>query len=137
MLSLVKVPNAILLWVHIYNSTGSILQIAKLTSTRLGKTPNLPYVKHKELKSYTATISINKKNDLNELKVEIPELDRDLSIFYKAQHPYQIEKWEETYPENGKMMTTTATLKERIMLDYWNRNSVKDSTFRDKLKLGF
>ncbi|RUA29242.1 MAG: septum formation inhibitor Maf [Bacteroidetes bacterium] len=101
--------------------------------------PSTQYLrlKHKELKSYTATISFNKNDDLNELIIEIPDLDRELSIFYKAQHPYQIEKWEETYPENGKMMTTTATLKERIMLDYWNRNSVKDSTYRDKLKLGF
>ena len=101
--------------------------------------PSTQYLrlKHKELKAYAATISINKYDDLNELKIEIPELDRELSIFYKAQHPYQIEKWEETYPENGEMMTTTATLKERIMLDYWNRNNVKDSTYREELKLGF
>ncbi|MGM0579775.1 MAG: septum formation inhibitor Maf [Bacteroidota bacterium] len=101
--------------------------------------PSTQYLrlKHKELKAYAATISINKNDGLNQLKIEIPELDRELSVFYKAQHPYQIEKWEETYPENGEMMTTTATLKERIMLDYWNRNGVKDSTYRDELKLGF
>lgn len=101
--------------------------------------PSTQYLrlKHKELKYYTANISKIKNNNLNELKIEISELDRKLSIFYKAQHPYQIEKWEETYPENGKMMTTSATLKKRIMLDYWNKNNIKDSTYRDELKLGF
>ncbi len=94
-------------------------------------------LKHKKLKAYNANISKIKSDDLNELKIEIPELERELSIFYKNQHPYQIEKWEETYPENGEMMTTKATLKERIILDYWNKNSVKDSTYREELKLGF
>ncbi|WKK75787.1 hypothetical protein QYS49_30895 [Marivirga salinae] len=101
--------------------------------------PSTQYLrlKHKELKSYTANISKIKSDDLNELKIEIPELERELSIFYKNQHPYQIEKWEETYPEKGEIMTTTATLKERIMLDYWNKNGVKDSTYREELKIGF
>lgn len=101
--------------------------------------PSTQYLrlKHKELKAYAANVSINKNDDLNKLKIEIPELERDVSIFYKNQHPYQIEKWEETYPENGEMMTTTATPKERIMLDYWNRNSVKDSTYREKLKIEY
>jgi hypothetical protein len=101
--------------------------------------PSTQYLrlKHKELKAYTAKISKIRNDSINELKVEIPELERSLSIFYKGQHPYQIEKWEESYPDNGQIMTTTATLKKRIMLDYWNKNSVKDSVYREKLELGF
>lgn len=101
--------------------------------------PSTQYLrlKHKELKVYTANLSIIKNDTLNELNIEIPELEREISIFYKKEHPYQIEKWEESYPESGEIMTTTATLKKRIMLDYWNKNGVKDSIYRDKLNLEF
>ena len=101
--------------------------------------PSTQYLrlKHKELKVYTANLSIIKNDSLNELNIEIPELEREISIFYKKEHPYQIEKWKESYPESGEMMTTTATLKKRIMLDYWNKNGVKDSVYRDKLNLEF
>jgi hypothetical protein len=101
--------------------------------------PSTQYLrlKHKELKVYTANLSIIKNDTLNELNIEIPELEREISIFYKKEHPYQIEKWEESYPESGEIMTTTATLKKRIMLDYWNKNGAKDSIYRDKLNLEF
>ncbi|WP_296618479.1 hypothetical protein [Marivirga sp.] len=94
-------------------------------------------LKHKESKAYTAEISKIENDSLNELRIEIPLLERQVSIFYQNQHPYQIEKWEESYPESGEMMTTTATLKKRIMLDYWNKNGVKDSVYREELELGF
>ncbi|WP_375579043.1 hypothetical protein ABWH96_18805 [Marivirga tractuosa] len=101
--------------------------------------PSTQYLrlKHKDLKAYTANVSIIKNDSLNELKIEVAELERELSIFYKKEHPYQIEKWEESYPENGEIMTTTATLKKRNMLDYWNKNSLKDSVYREKLELKF
>lgn len=101
--------------------------------------PSTQYLrlKHKELKAYTAKLSIIENDALNELKIEIPQLERQLSIFYQSQHPYKIERWEESYPENGKMMTTSAKLKERIMLDYWNKNGVKDNVYREELGLDF
>jgi len=101
--------------------------------------PSTQYLrlKHKESKAYTAQVEVMKNEDLNELKINIPTLNRKVSIFYQNQHPYTIEKWEESYPEGGEIMTTSATLKKRIMLDYWNRNSIKDSIYRKKLKLGF
>lgn len=99
--------------------------------------PSTQYLrlKHKKSKAYTANIKIIKNENLNELKIEIPALERQMSIFYQSEHPYQIEKWEERYPENGQMMTTSAIIKERIMLDYWNKNSISDSTFRKELEL--
>jgi hypothetical protein len=101
--------------------------------------PSTQYLrlKHKESKAYTAKISTKENKSINELKIEIPELERQLSIFYQNQPPYQIESWEESYPENGKIMSTTASLKSRILLDYWNKNTVKDSTYRDNLNLNF
>ena len=101
--------------------------------------PSTQYLrlKHKESKAYAAKVNIIKSEDLNELKIHIPELKRKVSVFYQNQFPYEIESWEESYPEGGEIMTTSAKLKKRIMLDYWNRNSVKDSTFRNKLNLGY
>jgi hypothetical protein len=60
-----------------------------------------------------------------------------VSIFYQNQFPYKIESWKESYPESGEIMMTSAKLKKRIMLDYWNKNSVKDSTFRQELNLEY
>lgn len=101
--------------------------------------PSTQYLrlKGKESKAYTAHISKVKNKTLNELVVEIPELKRKLSIFYQAEHPFPIERWEESYPENDSIMTTTATLKKRMMLDYWNRNKIEDSVYREQLELGF
>jgi hypothetical protein len=101
--------------------------------------PSTQYLrlKHKELKAYAANIKIYQKEDLNTLEIKIPTLERELSISYENEHPYRIAEWKESYPENGEIMTTSAKLKERIMLDYWNKNKVKDSTYREDLKLGF
>ncbi len=99
--------------------------------------PSTQYLrlKHKDIKAYTATIEKSNADSLQALTISLPELERTLSIFYEAEHPYNIEKWEESYPESGEMMTTTGTLKKRIMLDYWNKNSVADSVFRGELGL--
>ncbi|WKV12681.1 hypothetical protein [Marivirga harenae] len=101
--------------------------------------PSTQYLrlKHKESKPYTSQITIIEKDTVNELKIEIPELKRKVSIIYQNQHPYQIESWKESYPEGGEIMTTSAKLKKRIMLDYWNRNGMKDSVYREELQLGF
>jgi hypothetical protein len=101
--------------------------------------PSTQYLrlKHKDIKAYLATIQKSKANGLQQLTISLPDLERTLTIHYQSAHPYKIEKWEERYPENGKIMTTSAKLKERIMLDYWNKNGVKDSVYREKLSLDF
>ena len=99
--------------------------------------PSTQYLrlKHKEIKAYAATVEKTNIDSLQQLTITLPALERTLSVFYVAQHPFKIEKWEETYPEGGEMMTTTATLKKRMMLDYWNKNSLADSVFRKDLGL--
>ncbi len=92
-------------------------------------------LRHKDFKSYGATIEKLSADSLQQVKISMPELERTLSIYYHSAHPYKIEKWEETYPEGGEMMTTTGTLKKRIMLDYWNRNGVEDRLYRKELGL--
>ncbi len=99
--------------------------------------PSTEYIrlKHKELKSYNAEITKSNTDSVSVLSLEIHELKRILKIFYSQEHPYTIQKWEETFPEGGEMMTSTGILKERIMLDYWNKNGVKDSVYREELGL--
>ncbi len=86
---------------------------------------------HKETKAYKAKISIEEKNLNNVLTrtfiIYIPELNRKVTINSNASFPFEIESWEEEYPAlSGKIMRTKATKRERMMIDYWNRNREED-----------
>ncbi|MBK6265066.1 hypothetical protein JKA74_08450 [Marivirga sp. S37H4] len=111
------------------------LDPSAIPSGNLHIIPSTEYIrlKHKELKSYNAEITQSNTDSVSVLSLEIHELNRSLKIYYSPRHPFTIEKWEETYPEGGEMMITTGTLKKRIMLDYWNKNKVDDSVYREEL----
>lgn len=68
-----------------------------------------------------------------------PDRDRTLSIRFATAFPHEIASWEERYTSgNGPSTTqlvTRGTLKKRIMLDYWRRNSVADAPLRETLDL--
>jgi hypothetical protein len=68
-------------------------------------------------------------------QVAFPELQRTLVIEYNNAFPYQIQGWKESYPEGGKMITTTATLKKVIHTDYWKKNKNEDDHWRGELGL--
>lgn len=68
-------------------------------------------------------------------QLEFPELKRTLVIEYNTAFPYEILGWKEIYPEGGKMMTTTATLKKVIQTDYWKKNKNDDDHWRAELGL--
>ena len=72
-------------------------------------------------------------------EVNYPAKDRTLRIYFKSRFPYTIEKWEEEYVSGwgskASKLTTTATLKKRIMNDYWNHNSLADEALRKELGL--
>lgn len=67
----------------------------------------------------------------------IPQIKRTVTIVFDPQDHNVIQKWTEVYPTvfDGKLKTTTATLKGRKKLPYWNLNSVKDELYRDSLNL--
>lgn len=71
--------------------------------------------------------------------VRYPTMNRSLSIHYRSAFPYEIESWEETYPDgfgkNAKTLTTTATLNKRVLVDYWTRNHGADAGWRTQLGL--
>ncbi|MCP4439901.1 MAG: hypothetical protein GY810_13230 [Aureispira sp.] len=67
--------------------------------------------------------------------VKFLEPERVLAIDYHKTFPHHIVGWKETYEDNGKKLTTKATKKATLMIDYWNKNSSSDSKLRKVLKL--
>lgn len=61
--------------------------------------------------------------------------ERVLAIDYHKTFPHHIEGWEENYVDNGKKLTTKATKKATLMVDYWNKTSNMDTKLRKTLKL--
>lgn len=99
--------------------------------------PGLFYLrlKHKPIAMKTAEIKLIKKEiGVNEYQIHYPEDQRSLSIHFSASAPYPILSWTEEYPEGDVRMKTSAYLKKRIQLDYWNYNSNKDSVLRSQLQ---
>ncbi len=65
--------------------------------------------------------------------VRYSDIQRELTIYFTREFPYEILGWEETYPSgfrNPKLLTTRAVRTHVMRLDYWRRHSVADSTYR-------
>ncbi len=95
---------------------------------------------HIETKAYEADLSVNNLNDsLSQVTLEYSDIDRSLSIQFENQFPHRIVGWEETYMDgfgpNRKEMTSSGELLQTIKVDYWTKNRVRDSTFRQQLML--
>jgi hypothetical protein len=89
----------------------------------------------KAIKAYKAKLTI-KSDSLSQtsiLRVEYPNLKRSLKIVYQTDFPHNIEQWEEIFVKNGQEERTTARLKQQILTDYWNKNKLADSSYRELL----
>jgi hypothetical protein len=77
------------------------------------------------------------ENDLGVMTYSLKYVDseRTLSIRFASSAPYPVLSWTETYKEGDQYMTTSANLKKRIKLDYWNYNSNADSVWAKELEL--
>ena len=78
-------------------------------------------------------------NPLVRYEINFPGEQRSLRIFFEADFPYRIEKWEESYPSLGKdakVMTTRAARTHTIMDAYWQHHDNKDRALLKKLGLG-
>ena len=86
---------------------------------------------------------INKKEgergDVSQYTVTYPSLRRTLSIRFNRYFPHDILSWSETYPsgsgKNAEVLTTNARRTHAVVMDYWNKNSVKDIELRKELGL--
>ena len=88
-------------------------------------------VKHKELKPYKAIATTKTIDALHVFRVEFPELNRSLSIWFEPAFPYKILKWEEQISE----LRTKATYKKQMKTNYWSKNKKQYSHLRNTLKL--
>lgn len=94
---------------------------------------------HEDLKAYECDLSKKPNGDYTDYQFTYPDLDRSMTITYETDFPHKIMSWEETYysgwGDNRQKLTTKAVLNQCIREDYWNKNSVADSTYRTKLGL--
>jgi hypothetical protein len=94
-------------------------------------------MRHNTGKSTIAHGSIEKRGNEYVYKLDYQKLDRELNIFFSAEFPHEISGWEETsksgFGQDAKTLTTKATLKKRIMLDYWRRHNLSDRSLRAEL----
>ena len=68
--------------------------------------------------------------------IQYQDIQRELSIFFTPKFPHEILGWEEKSLSgfgNPKVLTTRAVRTHSLRLDYWNRNSIADSTYRRAL----
>ena len=76
---------------------------------------------------------------VSQYTVTYPSLQRTLSIRFNRNFPHDILSWTETYPsgsgKDAKVLTTKARRTHAVMVDYWNKNSVKDLKLRKELGL--
>ncbi|TLP79611.1 septum formation inhibitor Maf [Maribacter sp. ACAM166] len=103
--------------------------------------PSLEYIRlnHKELKVYSAIATITKSGANTIYQITYPELERTLKINFLSEFPYTIEGWTDTYKDGfgqkAIVLTSTATIINRITTPYWQQNSNKDLSLRDSLGL--
>ncbi|MDX1438650.1 MAG: hypothetical protein R3284_01990 [Rubricoccaceae bacterium] len=94
---------------------------------------------HTEIRPYTATATLSDREDGREYRIHYPDVDRTLSIFFSANHPFEISGWEETrrsgFGEGRQMLTTRAIFRAREMLAYWQLNGTEDIHYRERLGL--
>lgn len=90
----------------------------------------------------TLTEATNKYDNIDDSTLQrytLKHIDgsRQLTIDFSKNFPYYILGWEEVYSSGnpGKRDTTSATLRERIMTDYWRHNGLADSVYRDSLQV--
>ena len=141
----IKLENALLedeIWTRIRLNpdslpTGKVQMLPGLLWQRLS---------HHPLKAEEALLTLNNGDEkqlntttIRSYTINYPALKRTLKIFFSTTFPFQIMSWEESYEDgfgsNKKMLTTRASLKKTIWLDYWKHNTLADAPYRDSLQL--
>lgn len=92
-------------------------------------------LKHIEIKPYQALLMLSDST----YKVEFPDLNRQLTINFNSEFPYDISGWEESfisgYGSAAQKLTTKATKLKTIRSAYWGKNSNADEVLRTELQL--
>lgn len=94
-----------------------------------------------ELQSVEGYLGISEANpQIQTYTLVYPQFKRELKIHFEKKFPHKILSWEESYPSpawntHANILTTRATLKKTILLDYWNKHSLEDTKLREDLGL--
>lgn len=77
-------------------------------------------------------------DQLKAYRLDYPDQRRTLEIVFESEPPYVIVGWTDTHPSllDGALRTTTARRKETLLDPYWEHNSLQDTSYREKLKIG-
>lgn len=100
--------------------------------------PGLFYLrlKHRPQAYLNATLSlVELDKSQKRYQIEYPSENRTLKIDFESALPHKIISWTEIYKEGPDLLTTTATLKKSILLDYWSKHNREDSVWRKELGL--
>ncbi len=112
-------------------ASDSIMVIPGLFYARLMHIPLKPYL------AKTRHLLLDSGNRV--YHIEYPDLARSLYIEYETQSPYQIVKWSEEYKDGfgdkATMLTTTASKKKQLVLDYWTKHDNIHDSLRSELGL--
>lgn len=94
---------------------------------------------HQPFKAQTANCSLSTTDSINTYTISYTDTRRKMSIYFSKGFPYNILGWEEAYPDimQHKTRTTKATLKKKIMLDYWTKNKPSDTSYRKELMIRY
>jgi hypothetical protein len=108
----------------------------------LGKVQLIPgslysRLKHKDIRVQEAEASRSEEGGIVTYTLSYPAEQRSLRIRFRSAFPHEIEGWEESYPDGmgAAQLSTRATLRKRLMLDYWTRNGNDDLPLRAELGL--
>jgi len=109
---------------------GEFEAIAGLTFTRLS---------HHPAKAVQANAKLDKGDKTSTYSINYPSYKRTLSIEFESEFPHKIVSWSETgysgFGPNRKILTTTAIVKARKMIDYWSKHDLNDASLRAELGL--
>lgn len=92
-----------------------------------------------ETATATITNGFSAGDSLLTYSIQYENYQRDLNITFRKSFPHEILSFESTYVDGfgakAKLLKTKAVRTHHTMLDYWTKNSEKDSTYRFELGL--
>ena len=96
-------------------------------------------LRHRMQQPEKVIATLEDRDDLKIYTLEYPAMNRTLRITFEAAFPYRIQGWEETgesgWGADAKRLTTRATRKREMLVDYWNHHDNIDRPMRGDLGL--
>lgn len=119
---------------HLENEIWTIIRMdpSKLPQGSFNMLPSLEYMRlmHVEPMYFKAEATLVKNSQGYMYQLFYPSLNRELTIIFDQEFPYEIDSWKETHPGTGKdpeLLESTGKKIKRIKTAYWNKNKKNDT----------